>query len=133
MSGLPVNKPIEVRVITDGFQVWEQTVQLKDGDSIVLKPKLKLTDAMDYVPDAEAIQGTMNANAVSSIIRSRETAIQDCIVEHHPAEDRINRKLEIVSMYSRTDTSVAYPLRARTTVGGRRACIQRQLGLSDSR
>ena len=97
MSGLPVNKPIEVRVITDGFQVWEQTVQLKDGDSIVLKPKLKLTDAMDYVPDAEAIQGTMNANAVSSIIRSRETAIQDCIVEHHPAEDRIDRKLEIVS------------------------------------
>ena len=97
VSGLPVNKPIEVRIITDGFQVWEETVALKDGESRTLKPELTLTDPMDYVPDAEAIQGTMNASTVSRIIRSRETAIQKCIVDHHPADDRIDRRLEIVS------------------------------------
>jgi hypothetical protein len=92
-----VSRPVPVRVILDGFQVWEQSVQLEDGQTLTLEPTLVLTDPMDYAPDAEALQGALNTERVSEAIRSRGPAIQSCISVHHPGEPRTERTLEIVA------------------------------------
>lgn len=97
ISGLPVDRPVSVRVLLDGFQTWEKDFDLEDGQDLTVRPKLILTDPMDYDPDAEAVQGSMNAAAVSTALRGLSSEIQACVSEHEPGETRINRTVEVVA------------------------------------
>jgi len=97
IQNLSVKRPVLVRVLLDGFQLWEQEFDLKDGEEKTITPTLILTDPMDYVPEEEAIQGRMDQEAVSRAIRGRSTEFQSCITEHEPGEDRVERTIEMVS------------------------------------
>lgn len=83
-DGLPLDRPVRVKVVLDGFQVWEEEVQLTEGELTRLEPELVLTDSMDYEPDAEAVEGQMDRRAVRAAVRGRREALQACVETHDP-------------------------------------------------
>ncbi len=128
ITGLPINRSVPVRIILDGFQTWEKELQLEDGQDLTIRPKMILTDPMDFDPEADDIQGKMDGNAVSQAIRSRGAEIQACIEEHEPGEPRVERKLEILAHVLAAGHIGSVSFKGnQTPSAGAAHCIKRQL------
>ena len=96
ISGLPLSRPVNVRVVLDGFQTWEEAIELKEGEVVEVRPEMLLTDRMDYVPDAEDHQGSMDSAAVSAAVRGKAAQVRACVNEHDKGEPREDRAVELL-------------------------------------
>jgi hypothetical protein len=96
VGGLPLDRPVNVRVVLDGFQTWEEAVQLTETEVVEVRPEMVLTDRMDYVPDAEDQQGSMDGAAVSAAVRGKAAEVRACVNEHDEGDPREDRAVELL-------------------------------------
>jgi len=96
ITDLPLDQPVNVRVVLDGFQTWEKSIELTEGEVIEVRPEMVLTDSMDYDPEAEHHQGKLDERAVSTAIRGKASAIGACVMEHDVGEPRADRTIELL-------------------------------------
>ncbi len=128
VQNLPLKTPINVRVVLDGFQTWEQDIVLANTEPVTVRPELILADLMDFEPTAEHLQGSMDRAEVSRAIRGLQERVRGCVETHTPGEPRAEKRMDLM-VFVRSSGHVGSTQFEGDIVPppGAKHCIDRQL------
>ena len=82
-AGLEPGATAFVRVASDGFRSWSQSVTLPGpGERLTLTPALELSDRVNYVPGSGDIEGSLDRAEAQATLMRADGALADCARRH---------------------------------------------------
>ncbi|MEL6349172.1 MAG: hypothetical protein AAFV53_39070 [Myxococcota bacterium] len=81
-EGLKLNEPMNLRIEADGFAVWNQTITVPAGQTVVVRPELELTDEMNLTLQEGWIEGTLDDGVIQSAIQTQQVGFNRCFVDY---------------------------------------------------
>ncbi len=94
-EGLTEAGPVNVLVRREGFAEWSREVPLTPGETSTVEARLELRDPMDFHPEDDQVEGTLDAREATKRIGARKAALDQCLLDHARVEPGERYTLEL--------------------------------------
>lgn len=95
VDSFPVGIPFQVRVELDGFEPFIHEAIVNHGEQLRIEADLVLQDDVDYVPDAQMEEGTVDKDALDMAFADRAAPISHCFTRNLRSETPFTAELKV--------------------------------------